>query len=176
MGLAFRAIGWILYFPTDITLARELTSTISDTVRSSIACDFEEDNSIDSGLSLFLKKVVESAIEEYDWKSDGAVKKKLIEDWVYANEKWGCENHITPRKSVKELLDLNCPNWFIFARGIRENIWGFCLRLSGIWQGYCKIQTKRIAFVDQPTSLRHISCIKIARAKITKSNYPLPCS
>ena len=162
MSLAFRAIGWILYFPTDMILASELTSTISNAVSSSIACDIDGGNTSDSDLSLFLKTVVEKGIEEYDRKSDGRVKKKLIQAWEYANENCGCENDITPGKPVKELLELNCSNWFVFARGISENIWGFRLRLNGIWQGYCKIQTKRIS-VDQPASLLHKSCVKIAR-------------
>ena len=154
MGLAFNPICWILYFPTDMILASELTSAISDAVRSSIACDIGEDNTLDTGL--FLKKVVERSIEEYDRKTDGAVKKKLTENWEGESD-----------LSAKELLELKAAkfgrNWFAYAQGKSKNICGIYLELKGVWRGYCKIQTKNFTSVDQTTSLVHKTCVKIAR-------------
>ena len=63
-----------MHFPLDMAFTSDLTRTISDSIAGSIAC--EGDNTSD--LKSFLKKVVERAIEEYDRKSDGTVKKKII--------------------------------------------------------------------------------------------------
>ena len=158
MALAFRVLCWIVYFPLDMTLTSDLTRTISDSIAGSIACDIEGDNTSD--LKCFLKKVVERAIEEYDRKSDGAVKKNMIRNREEENDrKWVGGSYST----VKEVLESISPNWFTFRRGKRKNICGVRLTVKGVWRGYCKIQTKRINFVDRTTSLLHMTCVRIAR-------------
>ena len=156
MALAFRVLCWTVNFSLDIALTCDLTRAISDSIAGSIAC--EGDNTSD--LKSFLKKVVERAIEEYDRKCDGTVKKKIIGNWEEDNDrKWvvGCDS------AVKEVLESTYSNWFTFARGKGKNICGVSLRVKGVWRWHCKIQTKRITCVDRTSSLLHMTCIRVAR-------------
>ena len=151
MGLAFRLLCWILYFPPkDISLASDLSRTFSASIRRSIACDIDEDDT--SELHIFLKKVVQRSVEEYDRKSGGAVKKSLIGNWEEEKD-----------LNAADLLELKCPNWFEFAQGKVENICGARLAIKGVLRGYCKIQTRRFSSLDRTTSLLHIASDKIAR-------------
>ena len=159
MSLVFRALCWILYFPpSDITLAVDLTKRVSDAMKDLIACDIEEDNISD--LNNFLKNTFEMVMEEYDRRSSGALKNRLLEEWEGARSvgNWEEESDIT----VKDLLKCKCPNWFKIVQGRSKNIYGVRLSVKGVWRGYCRIQTKKIK-VDRTTSLAHIACIKIAR-------------
>ena len=166
MGLAFRVLCWIHYFPSDLPLALDLATSISDSMSNSIACDIEEGNNSD--LKSFFKNMIEMAMEGYDKKTCGALKNGFFENWKESNMDENCEDK--SYNTVKELLECKCPNWFDFVQGRRNNIYGIRLAVKGVWRGYCKIQTKEINFVYRTTSLTHTVSIKIARG-ILDNNY-----
>ena len=158
MGLVFRVLCWIHYFPSGF-LALDLAKSISDSMSDSIACDIEEENISD--LKSLFKNMIEMVMEEYDKKTCGALKNGMFENWNEAKLDGNCEDK--SYDTVKDLLECKCPNWFDFAQGRRPNIYGIRLAVKGVCLSYCKIQTKEKSFFDRTTSLTHIVCIKIAK-------------